>query len=79
MSQKTSDFSAIPLCSGHHRGNPDAYHLLGEKEFSHMHGIDLQEIVLRLQSRFWQQGASGLQAVHPREGGIGEQRNHEAA
>jgi hypothetical protein len=60
MSQKTSDFSAIPLCSGHHRANPDSYHLLGEKEFLHMHGIDLQEIVLRLQGRFWQQGASGL-------------------
>jgi hypothetical protein len=55
MGQKTSDFSAIPLCSGHHRENLDSYHRLGEQGFSYTHGIDLQGLVLRLQSRFWQQ------------------------
>ena len=55
MGQKTSDFSAIPLCAAHHRENLDSYHLLGENGFSHKHGVDLQELVLRLQSRFWQQ------------------------
>src|ERR1035438_9452715 len=35
IGQKTSDFSAIPLCSAHHRENLDSYHLLGEKKFSH--------------------------------------------
>jgi len=54
LGQKTSDFSAVPLCSGHHRENLDSYHALGEEEFSHRHGIDLKEIALRLQSRFWQ-------------------------
>ena len=54
MEQKTTDFSAIPLCSGHHREGPDSYHRPGEQGFSYKHGIDLQEIVLRLQSRFWQ-------------------------
>ena len=52
IGQKTSDFSAIPLCSRHHREYPDSYHLLGEKRFSHKHGIELKEVVRRLQSRF---------------------------
>ena len=69
MGQKTSDFSAIPLCSGHHRVNPDSYHRLGENGFSHEHGIDLKDLVLRLHGRFWQQGVSALRAVHPVEVG----------
>jgi hypothetical protein len=47
IGQKTTDFSAIPLCGAHHRENPDSYHRLGEQKFSHTHGIDLQ---------FWQAG-----------------------
>ena len=66
LGQKTTDFSAIPLCCGHHRENPDSYHRLSEKEFSHKHGIDLNEVVLRLQSRFWQQASH---VVHPVEVG----------
>src|ERR1017187_9994819 len=58
IGQKTSDFSAILLCAAHHRENLDSYHLLGENGFSHKHGVDLEEIVLRLQSRFWQQDVS---------------------
>jgi hypothetical protein len=69
LGQKTSDFSAIPLCAAHHRENLDSYHLLGEKEFSQKHRLDLNERVLRLQSRFWQQGVSALRAVHPVEVG----------
>jgi len=56
MSQKTSDFSAIPLCSGHHRESPDSYHRLGEQAFSYKHGIDLKVLALRLQRQFWQAG-----------------------
>ena len=67
LGQKTSDFSAIPLCAGHHRENLDSYHLLGENGFSHKHGIDLKEFVLRLQSRFWQQDVSASRAVCPVE------------
>lgn len=52
MSQKTTDFSVIPLCSGHHRESQDSYHRLGEQGFSHRHGIDLKYLVFRLQSRF---------------------------
>jgi hypothetical protein len=65
LGQKTTDFSAIPLCSGHHRENLDSYHLLGEKKFSHKHGIDLKELVRALRSRFWQQDVSAFRAVHP--------------
>jgi hypothetical protein len=53
LGQKTTDFSAIPLCAAHHRENVDSYHRLGEKEFSHEHGICLKELVLALQSRVW--------------------------
>ena len=67
--QKTTDFSAIPLCSGHHRENLDSYHLLGEPEFLHQHGIDLKDLVLRLSSRFWQKDGPALRAVHPVEVG----------
>jgi hypothetical protein len=67
MGQKTSDFSAIPLCSGHHRENLDSYHVLGEVGFSHKHRIDLQNLVLRLQSRFWQRDVSASRAVCPVE------------
>jgi len=55
MGQKTSDFSAIPLCAAHHRENLDSYHRLGEQEFAHKHGLALQELVRALQRRFWQQ------------------------
>ena len=33
MGQKTTDFSAIPLCAAHHREHPDSYHRLGEQGF----------------------------------------------
>jgi hypothetical protein len=49
LGQKTSDFSTVPLCSGHHREYPDSYHFLGEEEFSRKHGSELKEVVRRLQ------------------------------
>jgi len=69
LGQKTTDFSAIPLCSGHHRENLDSYHVLGEQGFSHKHGIELNEVVLRLQGRFWQQDVLASHVVHPVEMG----------
>ena len=69
LGQKTSDFSAIPLCAAHHRENLDSYHALGEQGFSHRHGIDLEEIVHRLQGRFRQQGAFASRIVQPVEVG----------
>jgi hypothetical protein len=69
LGQKTTDFSAIPLCAAHHREDLDSYHILGEKGFSHKHGVDLKDLVLRLQSRFWQQDVSAPLAVHPVQAG----------
>jgi len=54
MRQKTSDFSAIPLCSAHHRVNPDSYHRLGEKRFVQEQQLELPELVTALNSRFRQ-------------------------
>src|ERR1022692_4870906 len=45
MGQKTSDFSAIPLCGGHHRETLDSYHRLGERWFAQVHQIRLPELV----------------------------------
>ncbi len=52
MGQKTSDFSAIPLCSGHHREYPDSYHRLGEPEFVRQHRIDVQHVATELKDSF---------------------------
>ena len=60
LGQKASDYSAIPLCAAHHRENRDSYHALGERAFLSTHGINLHELVLRLQARFWQ-NQSGTQ------------------
>ena len=50
MGQKSSDFSAVPLCAAHHRVNPDSYHRLGEVGFEHAHQIHLNELVAALNS-----------------------------
>lgn len=52
LSQKTSDYSAIPLCSGHHRHYRDSYHTLGERDFAIINRIDLPEVVLALNEQF---------------------------
>jgi hypothetical protein len=54
LSQKSADYSAIPLCVWHHRGNADSYHALGERKFAEMHGLDIPELVGSLRN----QGAS---------------------
>jgi hypothetical protein len=48
LGQKTTDFSAIPLCADHHRENLDSYHRPLRDGFSQKHGIDPDEIVFRL-------------------------------
>jgi len=55
MRQGASDYSAIPLCSWHHRDARDSYHRLGERRFAQAHQIHLPELVEALHSRFgWQ-------------------------
>jgi hypothetical protein len=48
LGQKSSDFSAIPLCEVHHRTGRDSYHRLGARRFSQVHNLDIQYIVGRL-------------------------------
>lgn len=48
ISQKASDYRAIPLCPPHHRTRADSYHFLGRREFERRHGLDVEVLVKRL-------------------------------
>jgi hypothetical protein len=48
LGQKSSDFSAIPLCVAHHRTGRDSYHRLGARQFAQTHNLDIAAIVRRL-------------------------------
>ncbi len=50
--QRSSDFSAIPLCGWDHRVGPASYHRLGERKFAERHGIDLRELVSALNTLY---------------------------
>jgi len=51
LSQKSSDFAAIPLCARHHRIGKDSYHKLGPRKFAEVHHVNLLAIVARLSAR----------------------------
>jgi hypothetical protein len=63
MGQKSSDFLAIPLCSGHHREHPDSYHRLREPCFARQNRIDLYRIATNLKQVFDRQIAAALPTV----------------
>ena len=48
LGQKSSDTSAIPLCTRHHRTGRDSYHKLGPRKFGELHNLDIPAIVGRL-------------------------------
>lgn len=54
-SQKSSDYSAVPLCGDCHRSGPQAYHRIGRRQFERVHRIDLQKLTERL-NRIWAPG-----------------------
>jgi len=56
LRQKTSDYSAIPLCFRHHRGDCDSYHHLGEQRFAQTHQLNLRELVMALNHRYCRRG-----------------------
>jgi hypothetical protein len=58
MGQKTSDFSAIPLCAWHHREARNSYHRLGEPRFAQEHQLDLSQLVAALNHLHRRQVAS---------------------
>ena len=51
FAQKSSDKRAIPLCVAHHRTRKDSYHELGPRRFEDCHGVNINEIVAKLQQR----------------------------
>ena len=51
LSQKSSDWSAIPLCARHHRTSKDSYHKLGPRKFSEVHCLNIPVIVARLSAK----------------------------
>src|SRR5271169_5833384 len=51
LGQKSSDYSAIPLCAKHHRTGSDSYHRLGPRRFSEVHNLDIRAIVSRLNAK----------------------------
>src|ERR1019366_2201945 len=55
MRQKSSDFSAIPLCAAHPRENRYSYHGVGERCFAQVHQFRLPELVQALNSRYGRQ------------------------
>jgi hypothetical protein len=54
MSQKSSDFSAIPLCFSDHRGGAESYHHLGERKFLQRHQIDIEQLVSELNNSYFE-------------------------
>jgi len=52
LGQKSSGFSAVPLCRVHHRDGPESYHRLGERRFVERHRIDLAQLVDSLNHLF---------------------------
>jgi hypothetical protein len=67
LSQKASDFSAIPLCSTHHQEGSDSYHRLGEEGFIRKHRLALPELVLALNDRFHLHSGSADVHACPKE------------
>ena len=58
--QKTSDFSAVPLCAPHHREAALSYHRLGEQRFAREHDIDLPQLVGTLNDVFQRHTARSM-------------------
>ena len=52
ISQKSPDYSAVPLCTWRHRAGPDSYHRLGERSFEERFGIKLTEVVSTFHQAF---------------------------
>jgi hypothetical protein len=67
ISQKSSDFSAIPLCARHHRTGEDSYHRLGPRRFREVHGLDIPALVARLSAKPRIRVQSGKYVVRIRE------------
>ena len=52
MSQKSADYSCIPLCRDCHTQAACAYHRVGERVFAKRHRLNLRAIVARLREEW---------------------------
>jgi hypothetical protein len=66
LGQRSSDFSAVPLCYWHHQGNRDSYHRLGERLFAQTHQVHLGELVLALNEFYEEMTGEGPQGMYGR-------------
>lgn len=50
--ERKDDRRAVPLCCGHHLHDwgPDAIHRIGRRAFEEKFGIDLEDLIVRLNS-----------------------------
>ena len=64
LGQKSSDFSAIPLCGAHHRTAKDSYHRLGHRKFAQLHNLDIRDIVRRLSMKPMVRIEAGMFVAH---------------
>ena len=50
LGQKAPDEQCIPLCPDDHRHRWDALDVAGPRRFQEIHGIDIEQLVVRLQN-----------------------------
>ena len=50
LGQKAPDEQCIPLCPDHHRHCRDALDVAGPRRFQEIHGIDIEQLIVRLQN-----------------------------
>lgn len=54
LGERKDDRRAVPLCAPHHLHDwgPDAIHRLGRREFERRFGVDLEELIIRLNDQW---------------------------
>ncbi len=62
MGEKPSDCWTVPLCAYHHRTGADSQHVVGEKTFWQLRGIDPFALALKL----WEQSGAASRAAEPK-------------
>ena len=62
LAEKPSDCWTVPLCDYHHRTGIDAQHIVGEKLFWKLRGID----PFALASRLWVESGAAARALEPK-------------
>lgn len=53
IATKGSDYSCVPLCTGCHTMGAGAWHRIGKAAFEARHGIEIDQLVKRLNKVWW--------------------------